>query len=100
MKTSTTRHAEQRRRSLGSPWRTAIAVFPGFERRLSRRLEDGAGSRFKLSCAKPPLALPRFTLRMVAPNAALQDIGMRWLIETLEAVGGGVRRQARQRDKN
>ena len=58
------------------------------------------GGRFNLSCAKPPLALPRFTLTMVAPKPALQDVGLRWLIETLEAVGGNVRRQARRRERS
>lgn len=57
------------------------------------------GHRFKLGCAKPPLALPRFTLTMVAPKPALQDLGLRWLIETLAAAGGGLPRQARRHGK-
>jgi DNA-binding transcriptional LysR family regulator len=58
------------------------------------------GRRFNLSSVKPPLALPRFTLTMAAPNAALQDIGLKWLIETLAATGGDDRRPARRREKN
>lgn len=41
------------------------------------------GARFKLACAKPPLVLPRFGLSAVAPKPALQDAGLRWLLETL-----------------
>jgi DNA-binding transcriptional LysR family regulator len=56
------------------------------------------GRRFKLNCAKPPLALPRFALNAFAPKPALQDAGITWLIETLAGVCGGVQspRQVRR----
>lgn len=56
---------------------------------LPRRFFDLHGARFKLACAKPPLALPKFTLSMIAPKPALQDAGLSWLVETL---AGEVRR--------
>jgi DNA-binding transcriptional LysR family regulator len=46
------------------------------------------GARFGLKSAKPPLTLPRFAMNAVAPKPALQDAGLRWLIETLADVSG------------
>ena len=57
------------------------------------------GPRFNLGCAKPPLPLPRFTLTMVAPKPALQDAGLRWLLQTLMAAGGSILRPAGRREK-
>src|SRR5262249_27591808 len=56
---------------------------------VPRSLFELHGARFKLGCAKPPLALPGFALNAVAPKPALQDAGLRWLIETLALVSGG-----------
>lgn len=53
---------------------------------LPRRFFELHGKRFKLHSAKPPIALPRFTLNIVTPKPALQDAGLAWLIATLKAV--------------
>jgi DNA-binding transcriptional LysR family regulator len=60
---------------------------------VPRSLFELHGARFKLKCAKPPLALPRFALNMIAPKPALQDAGLRWLIEVLADVSGARRRR-------
>ncbi len=57
------------------------------------------GAHFNLSCASPPLALPRFTMTMVAPTPALQDTGLRWLIDTLVAATAKLPTKAARRGK-
>ncbi|HYD72141.1 MAG TPA: LysR family transcriptional regulator [Candidatus Binatia bacterium] len=51
------------------------------------------GARFRLGSAKPPLPLPRFAMNAFAPKPALQDAGLRWLVETLAESSTALRRR-------
>ncbi|HYD86304.1 MAG TPA: LysR family transcriptional regulator [Vitreimonas sp.] len=50
---------------------------------VPRSLFELHGRRFKLGCAKAPLALPRFALNAFAPKPALEDAGLSWLVALL-----------------
>lgn len=43
------------------------------------------GARFGIVAVKSPVALPHFRLNLVAPQVALMDEGLAWLVEMLEA---------------
>lgn len=50
---------------------------------LPRRFVALHGKRFGLAHAEAPLKLPNFALTMVTPRPALQDAGLKWLLERL-----------------
>jgi DNA-binding transcriptional LysR family regulator len=52
---------------------------------LPRRFTAMHGPRFGVTGVEPPLRLPRFQLRAVAPRAAMADAGLAWLFALLAA---------------
>jgi DNA-binding transcriptional LysR family regulator len=62
---------------------------------VPRSLFELHGRRFKLGCAKSPLALPRFALNAFAPRPALQDAGLTWMIGQLARACGEKRKDGR-----
>ncbi|MFT3806652.1 LysR family transcriptional regulator [Arenimonas sp.] len=51
---------------------------------LPRRLVQMHGERFGVAAVKAPLPLGRFQLHAVAPQAALHDDGVAWILDRLE----------------
>jgi DNA-binding transcriptional LysR family regulator len=66
---------------------------------VPRRLGLSHAQRFGLLTTEPPMPLPRFAIRAVAPNVALMDAGVAWLLDTLTSVTapGNATRRSRSR---
>jgi DNA-binding transcriptional LysR family regulator len=48
------------------------------------------GAQFGVIAARSPIALPRFQLNLVAPQVALMDTGLAWLVATLEGASSHI----------
>lgn len=68
---------------------------------LPRRFATLHAARFNLLCVDAPLALGRFRLNAVAPQAAMMDRGLAWLLGVLErtqvAAQGNLKRSPRRK---
>lgn len=51
---------------------------------IPRRFAAVHGPRFGIVHSEPPLSLPGFRLNAVAPNAAMADAGLTWLLDCLD----------------
>ncbi len=53
---------------------------------LPRRFVAMHAARFGVAGTAPPLRLPRFRIRAIAPRVALMDAGVAWLFETMRGL--------------
>jgi DNA-binding transcriptional LysR family regulator len=66
---------------------------------LPRRFVELHASRFGVIGIEPPLPLGKFALTIVAPQPAMRDAGMAWLVTLLEGLGGGAQNRPDRRTR-